>query len=129
LLTETIVLPYVADCHTDFENDLVTLVHHKHVVISTCHKYIHDVLSINNPNFANWIPLLYPKELVVKNTKKMVSSASLLDMYYHFNLSLENEIRISKLKVICSPCVSITIQPNLRHRLLFTLSKVKIRDL
>jgi hypothetical protein len=24
-------------------------------------RYIHDVLSINNPNFANWIPLLYPQ--------------------------------------------------------------------
>jgi hypothetical protein len=26
-------------------------------------RYIDDVLSINNPNFANWIPLIFPKEL------------------------------------------------------------------
>ena len=25
--------------------------------------YIDDVLSINNPNFVNWIPLIYPKNL------------------------------------------------------------------
>jgi hypothetical protein len=26
-------------------------------------RYIDDVLSINNPNFTNWIPLIFPKEL------------------------------------------------------------------
>jgi hypothetical protein len=35
LLTETICLPYVADCPTYFKNDLITLVHHKHVVFPT----------------------------------------------------------------------------------------------
>jgi hypothetical protein len=33
-LTEAIFLLYVADCHTDFVNDLMTLVHHKHVLIN-----------------------------------------------------------------------------------------------
>jgi hypothetical protein len=59
-------------------------------------RYIHDVLSINNPNFANWIPLLYPQKLVKMNTKN-ASSASLLDIYYHFTLLLEKAIRVSKM--------------------------------
>jgi stage V sporulation protein SpoVS len=33
LPTETICLPYFTDCPIDFENGLVTLVHHKHVYI------------------------------------------------------------------------------------------------
>jgi len=31
--------------------------------------YIDDALSINNPNFANWIPFILPKELEIKATK------------------------------------------------------------
>jgi hypothetical protein len=54
--------------------------------------YTHDVMSINNPNFANWIRLIYPKELEIKETTKTASSASLLDIYYHFTLLLEIEI-------------------------------------
>jgi hypothetical protein len=40
--------------------------------------YIDDVLSINNPNFANWIPLILPKELEIKATK-------VLDIYLKFD--------------------------------------------
>ena len=36
-LTEAIFLLFVADCPTDFVNDLMTLEHHKHVLISICH--------------------------------------------------------------------------------------------
>jgi hypothetical protein len=43
--TETICLPYFTDCPIDFENGLVTLVHHRHVYI-----YIY------------WFPLVIEKE-------------------------------------------------------------------
>ena len=81
--------------------------------------YTHDVLSINNPNFANWIRLIYPKELEIKETTKTAPFASLLDIYYHFTLLLEIEIQISKLKVNYPPWVSNTMQPNVRRRPLF----------
>jgi hypothetical protein len=29
-------------------------------------RYIDDVLSINNPNFANWVPVIYPQKLEIK---------------------------------------------------------------
>ena len=63
---------------------------------------MHDVLSINNPNFTNWIRLIYPKEFEIKEITETAYSA----------LLLESEIRISKFEVICSPWVSNTIQPN-----------------
>ena len=73
---------------------------------------MHDVLSINNPNFTNLIRLIYPKEFEIKEITETAYSASLLDIYYHFTLLQESEIRISKFEVICPPWVSNTIQPN-----------------
>jgi len=35
--------------------------------------YIDDVLSINNPNFANWIPLIYHKELEIELGNNRIS--------------------------------------------------------
>jgi hypothetical protein len=67
--------------------------------------------------FANWIRLIYPKEFEIKETTETAYSASLLDIYYHFNLLLENEMRTSKFKVICPPWVSNTMKPNLRLRI------------
>ena len=71
---------------------------------------MHDVLSINNPNFANWIRLIYPKEFEIKEITETAYFAPLLDIYYHFTLLLESEIRISKFEAICPPWVSNTIQ-------------------
>jgi hypothetical protein len=36
-------------------------------------RYINDVLTINNPNFPNWIPLIYPKDFEIKETKEQTS--------------------------------------------------------
>ena len=44
--------------------------------------YIDDVLSINNSRFAEFLPLIYPPELEVKDT---ASSASFLDLYLEFD--------------------------------------------
>ena len=46
--------------------------------------YIDDVLSINNPNFVNWIPLIYPK-----NTTKTASSVSFLDIPFKFDTDIQ----------------------------------------
>jgi hypothetical protein len=45
------------------------------------YRYIDDVLSINNSRFAEFLPLIYPPELEVKETTDTASSASFLDLY------------------------------------------------
>ena len=49
------------------------------------YRYIDDFLSINNSRFAEFIPLLYPPELEVKETTDTASSASFLDLYLEFD--------------------------------------------
>jgi hypothetical protein len=43
-------------------------------------RYIDDVLSINNHNFHNYVPLIYPDELEIKHTTESDKSASYLDI-------------------------------------------------
>ena len=49
------------------------------------YRYIDDVLSINNPRFEEFLPLIYPPELEVKETTDTASSASFLDLYLEFD--------------------------------------------
>ena len=49
------------------------------------YRYIDDVLSINNSRFAEFLPLIYPPELEVKETTDTASSASYLDLYLEFD--------------------------------------------
>ena len=51
------------------------------------YRYIDDVLSINNSRFAEFLPLIYPPELEVKETTDTASSASFLDVYLEFDHS------------------------------------------
>jgi hypothetical protein len=51
------------------------------------YRYIDDVLSINNSRFAEFLPLIYPPELEVKETTDTASSASFLDLYLLFKRS------------------------------------------
>ena len=51
------------------------------------YRYIDDVLSINNPTFSDWIPLIYPPELEIKETTDTASSVSFLDLYLEFDTS------------------------------------------
>ena len=51
------------------------------------YRYIDDVLSINNSRFAEFLPLIYPPELEVKETTDTASSASFLDLYLEFDHS------------------------------------------
>ena len=49
------------------------------------YRYIDDVLSINNSRFAEFLPLIYPPKLEVKETTDTASSASFLDLYLEFD--------------------------------------------
>ena len=49
------------------------------------YRYIDDVLSINNSRFEEFLPLIYPPELEVKETTDTASSASFLDLYLEFD--------------------------------------------
>ena len=44
-----------------------------------------QVLSINNSRFAEFLPLIYPPELEVKETTDTASSASYLDLFLEFD--------------------------------------------
>ena len=45
------------------------------------YRYIDDVLSISNGKFEDYLHLIYPNELEIKNTTDTVKSASYLDLY------------------------------------------------
>ena len=45
------------------------------------YRYIDDVVSINNSRFAEFLPLIYPPEVEVKEITDTASSASFLDLY------------------------------------------------
>jgi hypothetical protein len=47
--------------------------------------YIDVVLSINNLRFAEFLQLIYPPELEIKETTDTASSASFLDLYLEFD--------------------------------------------
>ena len=49
------------------------------------YRYIDDVLSINNPRFSEFLPLIYPPELEIKETTDTASFASFLDLYLEFD--------------------------------------------
>ena len=44
------------------------------------YRYIDDVLSINNPEFENYLGQMYPAELEIKDTTDSTTSASYLDL-------------------------------------------------
>jgi len=50
-------------------------------------RYIDDVLSLNNKNFSNFSHLIYPVELVVKDTTDSAISASYLDLHLEHDIN------------------------------------------
>ena len=44
------------------------------------HGYIYDVLSINRPEFENYLGQMYPAELEIKDTTEIITSASYLGL-------------------------------------------------
>ena len=51
------------------------------------YRYIDDVLSINNPEFENYLGQMYPAELEINDTTESTTSASYLDLL----LSIERD--------------------------------------
>jgi len=49
-------------------------------------RYIDDVLSLNNKTFSNFSHLIYPVELVVKDTIDSPNSAFYLDLYLEHDI-------------------------------------------
>jgi hypothetical protein len=58
------------------------------------YRYIDDVLSINNSRFAEFLPLIYPPELEIKETTDIASSASFLNLFLEFDDSGELSTKI-----------------------------------
>ena len=92
--------PLLADLFLfSYESEfLQTLVKNKKIkearLFNFTFRYIDDVLSINNPNFSDWIPLIYPPELEIKETTDTASSASFLDLYLEFDIHSHLSTRI-----------------------------------
>jgi hypothetical protein len=59
--------------------------------------YIDDILSINDPHFTNWIPLIYPQTIEIKETTETASFSSFLDIYLTFDTNGELLISSKKL--------------------------------
>ena len=52
------------------------------VFFNLTYKCIDDVLSINNHNFHNYVHLIYPDEIEIKDTTESDRCASYLDIYF-----------------------------------------------
>ena len=65
----------------DFIQSLLSTVK-KHLAsrFNPTYRYIDDVLSINNPEFENYLGQMYPAELEIKDTTESTTSASYLDL-------------------------------------------------
>ncbi|KAK3091363.1 hypothetical protein FSP39_019254 [Pinctada imbricata] len=74
------------------------------------YRYIDDVLSINNPKFADNLSSIYPSELEVKETTETNNSASYLDIM----LSYDTDVKFSPMAVHVrrKTCCSITVHWN-----------------
>ena len=48
-------------------------------------RYIDDVISLNNPRFNDYLSMIYPPELEIKETTESASSASYLDIFLEFD--------------------------------------------
>ena len=57
------------------------------------YRYIDDVLSINNPEFENYLGQMYPAELEIKDTTESTTSASYLDLL--LSIGRDGQLHIS----------------------------------
>ena len=57
------------------------------------YRYIDDVLSINNPNFENYLGQMYPPELEIKDTTESNTSTSYLDLL--LSIGRDGQLRTS----------------------------------
>ena len=73
------------------------------------YRYIDDVLSVNNPDFDNYLRQMYPAELEIKNTTRSNTSASYLDLL----LSIGREVSCA-LPFTTNVTISTSISPTFR---------------
>ena len=57
------------------------------------HRYIDDLLSINNPKFENYLGQMYPAELEINDPRESITSASYLDLL--MSLGRDGQLHIS----------------------------------
>ena len=85
-------------------------------------RYIDDVLSINNHNFHNYVHLIYPDELDIKDTTESDKSASYLDILLNIDsngrltTSLYDkrddfDFAIVNFPFLCTICSNIPLSP------------------
>ena len=48
-------------------------------------RYIDDVISLNNSKFSDYLSMIYPPELEIKETTESAASASYLDIFLEFD--------------------------------------------
>jgi hypothetical protein len=84
LLANLFLYSYESEFHQKLVKDKKI---HAARVFNFTYRHIDDVLSINNSRFAEFLPLIYPPELEVKETTDTASSASFLDLYLEFDAS------------------------------------------
>ena len=77
LLADIFLYSYEADFIQSF---LSTGKKHLASRFNLTYRYIDDVLSINNPEFENYLGQMYPAELEIKDTTESTTSASYLDL-------------------------------------------------
>ena len=111
----TICVPFLADLFLySYESEfLQKLVKDKKIhearAFNFTYRYIDDALSINNSRFAEFLPLIYPPELEVKETTDTASSASFLDLYLEFDDSgqLSTKFMINGTTSILKSCAAM----------------------
>ena len=77
LLADIFLYSYEADV---IQSMLSTGKKHLASRFNLTYRYIDDVLSINNPEFENYLGQMYPAELEIKDTTESTTSASYLDL-------------------------------------------------
>jgi hypothetical protein len=84
----------------DLKIDDTSMLYHR----SCTYRYIDDVLSINNSRFAEFLPLIYPPELEVKETTDTALFESFLDLYLEIDDSGQLSTKIyDNFKIINFP--------------------------
>jgi hypothetical protein len=78
LLADLFLYSYESECLQNLARDKKI---HEARAFNFTYRYIDDVLSINNPRFAEFLALIYPPELEIKETTDTASSASFLELY------------------------------------------------
>ena len=96
---DTNCAPLLADiflysCEADFIQSLLSTGKKKLASqFNFTYRYIDDVLSINNPDFENYLGQMYPAELEINNTTESNTSASYLDLL--LSIGWDGQLRTS----------------------------------